>query len=91
MVRWQILALIGKNCVVLAEVALDRFIADEGQIARLNLPDGCAVRLKSLGLFEGQNIQLAKRGNPLILKAAGGRIAVADEIASQIFVRALDE
>jgi Fe2+ transport system protein FeoA len=46
--------------------------------------------LKALGLFEGQQVQLSRRGNPLILKAAGSRIAVAGEIAQQIFVRATD-
>jgi hypothetical protein len=43
--------------------------------------------LKSLGLFEGQQVQLARVGNPLIVKAAGGKIAVAGEIAKGIYMR----
>ena len=70
-----------------AEVTLDHFTGHDGEIVRLDLPEACAIRLKSLGLFEGQRVELARGGNPMILKAAGGRIAVAGEIAKGIFLR----
>lgn len=72
----------------LTETTLDLFRGRDGEIARLNLPEACANRLKSLGLFEGQRVELARAGNPMILKAAGGRIAVATEIAKGILMRA---
>jgi Fe2+ transport system protein FeoA len=57
----------------------------------LDLPDTSALRLKALGIFEGQRIELAKRGSPMIVKAAGGRVAIAEEIARRILVRAAHE
>ena len=59
------------------------------QIVSLNLSGASAQRLKALGIFEGQTVSVQKRGNPLILKAAGGRVAIAKEIASQIVVQAV--
>ncbi|WP_283433611.1 FeoA family protein [Neorhodopirellula lusitana] len=68
------------------ETSLNRFRGTCGQITRLDVPAACATRLKSLGLFEGQRVQLARGGNPMIVKAAGGKIAVAGEIARGIFL-----
>lgn len=73
---------------MLNEITLDHFNDSTGEIARLDLPEACAIRLKSLGLFEGQHVELTRAGNPMILKAAGGKIAVAGEIAKGIFMRA---
>ena len=73
---------------MLNEITLDHFDDHTGEIARLDLPEACAIRLKSLGLFEGQHVELARSGNPMIVKAAGGKIAVAGEIAKGIFMRA---
>ena len=56
-------------------------------VVSLNLPDGSARRLKALGIFEGQELELARRGSPLIVKAAGGKVAIAEDIARQIVVR----
>ena len=70
-----------------SEISLDQFLGTAGEIARLDLPEACANRLKSLGLFEGQQVQLARIGNPLIVKAAGGKVAVAGEIAKGIYMR----
>jgi len=72
---------------MLSEITLDHFIGTTGEISRLDLPETCATRLKSLGLFEGQQLQLASTGNPMIVKAAGGKIAVATEIARGIYMR----
>lgn len=73
---------------MITEVSLQDYAESTGQIARLDVPEVCAQRLKSLGLFEGQDLQLARGGNPMIVKAAGGKVAVAGEIAEKIFMRA---
>lgn len=70
-----------------SEVSLEHFIGTSGEIARLDLPEACAIRLKALGLFAGQHVQLSRVGNPMIVKAAGGKIAVAGEIARGIYMR----
>lgn len=69
------------------EISLEHFIGTSGEIARLDLPDASAIRLKSLGLFAGQHVELSRGSNPLIVKAAGGKVAVAGEIARGIYMR----
>ena len=56
-------------------------------VHRLNLPELESVRLKSLGIFEGQEITIQRTGSAVIILAAGGRIAVSDEIAKKIIVQ----
>lgn len=51
------------------------------------MQDSSACRLKSLGVFEGQTIEVSRRGNPLIVKAAGSRVAIAADLAEGILVR----
>ena len=53
----------------------------------LDCVESTANRLRSLGIYVGQQIEVARRGNPLIVKAAGSRIAVSQDIAKQILVR----
>jgi len=65
---------------------LSESASDRCQIVSVNLQGVSAHRLKALGIFEGQEVRLAKRGNPLIVKAAGGKIAIAVDIANQIVV-----
>ena len=73
------------------ESSLDRLRNDVAIVENLRLPEASAKRLKSLGVFKGQRIELARRGNPLIVKAAGSRIAIAEGIAKHIFVREVSE
>jgi Fe2+ transport system protein FeoA len=56
------------------------------RITRLDLPETESLRLKSLGIFEGQSIQSQKMGNTFVLAAAGSRVAVAAELAANIHV-----
>lgn len=78
---------------MIGEIALDRLTRQSGQLAqvgkivRLDLPDALANRLKAMGLFEGQDVAVSRGGNPMIVKAAGGKIAVAAELARQIMVQ----
>jgi len=67
-------------------MALDRASTPEVVIRQLDLPDSCALRLKAMGLFEGQRVEIARWGNPLVVKAAGSKIALAREIARHILV-----
>lgn len=71
---------------------LAEFGGRTAQIVQLNLPAAEEHRLKSLGLFEGQSIEVQKTetGSPLILTAAGSRVAIAHEIAARILVRPSD-
>ena len=66
---------------------LSEFSLQFGVIDSLSITGAAAKRLKSLGVFEGQRIELAHRGNPLIIKAAGSKVAIALPIAKRILVR----
>lgn len=60
-------------------------------VEKLNLDAAPASRLKALGVFEGQEIELTRKGNPFIIKAAGSRVAIAADIAKCILVRDPEE
>ena len=67
--------------------SLSEFRGKNAQILHLNLPESEARRLRCLGLFEGQSIELQKAGSPMILSVAGGRVAISQEIARRIVVQ----
>ena len=71
--------------------SLDQLRTNIAIVNALDLSDSSAQRLKSLGVFEGQRIEVARRGNPLIVKAAGSRIAIASELAKNILVQEIVE
>lgn len=71
--------------------ALNSYVKDDAIVEKLEFADATVNRLKSLGVFEGQRITVARRGNPLIIKAAGSRIAIAAGLAQHIWVREFDE
>ena len=77
-----IMSLTTSCCCSLAQLQCSHAVVDS-----LQCTDSSANRLKSLGIFAGQQIEIARRGNPLIVKAAGSRIAVSEGIAEQILVR----
>lgn len=56
------------------------------EILRLDLPEAEAQRLKGMGIFAGQSIEIRKTGDNFIVTAAGGRIAIARQIARHILV-----
>ena len=70
--------------------SLSEFRGQNAQILHLNLTESEARRLRCLGIFEGQSIELQKAGSPMILSAAGGRVAISQEIARRIVVQASD-
>ncbi len=55
-------------------------------VTRIDLDGFEAARLKAMGLYEGQTIELSRVGNPCIVRAAGSKMALANEIASHIMV-----
>lgn len=66
---------------------LSDYVGRHALVQRLALPENESVRLKSLGLFVGQEITIQRTGSAVIVSAAGGRVAISDEIAKQIFVQ----
>ncbi|GEM_PF-6592902 len=58
------------------------------QIVGFDLPEAQEHRLRTMGLFEGQCVQLLKKSNPVIIKVAGARMALAREIAECVYVSA---
>jgi len=70
-----------------ASSSLDQLRQTVAVIDRLDLTVEAGNRLKSLGIFVGQRIELARQGNPLIIKAAGSRVAIAQALAKCILVR----
>lgn len=57
-------------------------------VAGFDLPEIQEHRLRTMGLFEGQTVLLIKRCNPVIIKVAGARVALASEIAGGVYVSA---
>ena len=56
------------------------------QIVGFDLPEVQEHRLRTMGLFEGQIVQLLKKSNPVIIKVAVARMALAREFASGVHV-----
>ncbi len=69
----------------------DFLLGQTAQVLRLELPDAEAQRLRSMGIFEGQQIKICKTGGNLIVTAAGGRIALANRVARHILARPTDQ
>ena len=67
--------------------SLDALQSGFAVVESLDCVESTANRLRSLGIFAGQQIEVSRRGNPLIVKAAGSRIAVSQDIAKHILVR----
>lgn len=59
-------------------------------VAQLELPQAASNRLQSMGIYEGQFVQLCRVGRNVILTAAGGRVAITDELARHILVQSPD-
>ncbi|QDS94085.1 FeoA domain protein [Roseimaritima multifibrata] len=61
------------------------------EIVGFGLPADQEHRLRTMGLFEGQCLQLIKASNPVIVKVAGARVALAREVADFIYVSAVSD
>ncbi len=60
------------------------------RVARIAIDGNAGIRLKSLGIFAGQRVEVLCAGAIHIVKAAGGRVALGPELASGIFVERVD-
>lgn len=60
-----------------------------GIVAGISINGTYGERLRGMGFFPGREIQIVRKGSPIIVEICGGRIAVAREIADAIEVDAL--
>ena len=67
------------------------FTGVHAEIVRFDLSDQDSHRLKRMGVFIGQAVEIRKTGHNFILTAAGGRLAVDQEIAQGIMVQVSDQ
>jgi len=65
---------------------------DAGALARVvsvDSDDDDAIRLKSLGICIGRRVQLAKIGDPLIVRVLGTRVGLSARLARCVVVELL--
>ncbi|MEZ6089688.1 MAG: FeoA family protein [Pirellulaceae bacterium] len=57
-----------------------------GTVAGFELPDDESLRVRTLGVCPGMQVEVVQNGDPLILSTAGTRIGIARRIAACVFV-----
>ena len=57
-----------------------------GRIKLLDMPQETASRLAGLGICEGRNIHIVKKGEPYIVRTYGSRVGIASSLAHLIQV-----
>jgi Fe2+ transport system protein FeoA len=60
-----------------------------GRIVAVEADADDAIRLKSLGLCLGRRVQLAKGGDPLIVRVLGARVGLSRRLAASVLVQPL--
>jgi Fe2+ transport system protein FeoA len=60
-----------------------------GRIVTVEADADDAIRLKSLGLCIGRRVQLAKGGDPLIVRVLGARVGLSRRLAACVLVESL--
>ena len=55
-------------------------------VQRIEAADDAMQRLMAMGLCAGREIEVVRRGNPLILRILGARIGVSSRLARHIIV-----
>jgi Fe2+ transport system protein FeoA len=60
-----------------------------GRIVSVEADADDAIRLKSLGLCLGRRVQLAKGGDPLIVRVLGARVGLSRRLAACVLVKSL--
>jgi Fe2+ transport system protein FeoA len=60
-----------------------------GRIVAVEADADDAVRLKSLGLCIGRRVQVAKGGDPLIVRVLGARVGLSRRLAASVLVKSL--
>lgn len=75
--------------VALPTVQLSLATLPAGRVARVvsvEGPSDDAVRLKSLGICVGRQVQLMQSGDPLIVRVLGARVGLARRLAAEVLV-----
>jgi Fe2+ transport system protein FeoA len=57
-----------------------------GSIASLNVDPEDAIRLKSLGICVGREVQLVQAGDPIIIRVLGTRVGLSARLATGVVV-----
>ncbi len=67
----------------------DITVGDGRQVSVVGMQVGesASIRLKSLGIFLGQVIELKRAGDPMVVRAAGSRVAMSRSITDEILVQ----
>ncbi len=54
-------------------------------IERIEAEDDDMLRLMSMGICRGRTVEIAQRGDPLILRVYGSRIGVSARLARRVY------
>jgi Fe2+ transport system protein FeoA len=60
-----------------------------GRVVAVEADTDDAIRLKSLGICTGRRVQLAKGGDPLIVRVLGARVGLSRRLAACVLVESL--
>lgn len=60
-----------------------------GRVVAVEADSDDAIRLKSLGICTGRRVQLAKGGDPLIVRVLGARVGLSRRLAACVLVESL--
>jgi len=55
-------------------------------VRRIEAEDDSMDRLKSLGICVGRQVELVKRGDPLIVRVFGSRLGISARLADRVLV-----
>ena len=62
---------------------------DLARVTDVNAEHDDAIRLKSLGICIGRRVQLAKGGDPLVVRVLGTRVGLSARLARGVLVEQL--
>jgi Fe2+ transport system protein FeoA len=55
-------------------------------VRRIEVEDDSMDRLKALGICIGRQVELVKRGDPLIVRVYGSRLGISSRLANRVLV-----
>ena len=55
-------------------------------VRRIETEDDTMERLKALGICAGRQVELVKRGDPLIVRVYGSRLGISERLANRVLV-----
>ena len=58
----------------------------KGRIDHFELPQDDEIRVRTLGVCTGMEVEVLQNGDPLILRAAGTRLGIARRIATGVYI-----